>query len=314
MQDLQKNLMYKVCLSYYNDNLTQQDIGKKYGISRIMVSRLLKKAIQEKMVEIKIHSPSDTNISLERMLEAKYMLKEVVVVSCHSATDEGVISEIGEMAAHWFVNTLEGSETIALSWGKSMLGFINALPTVNYPNLKVVQMIGGLGEPGADVHGTDLTRRFAQVFNAKPSMLSSPGIVKSKTICDALKDDHQINETLKLAASADLAIMGIGGFNPSSQIYSTDIILSGEDKETLMQNNAVGDLSLHFFNQDGKLINGSLNDRIVGLEIEQIQKIPRTIGIAGGSGKHASVLAALRGKFLNVLITDEKTAQFLLKN
>lgn len=314
MQDLQKNLMYKVCLAYYNDNLTQQEIGKKYGISRIMVSRMLKKATQEKMVEIKIHPPGDTNIQLERLLEAKFNLKEVVVVSCHSSTDLDIISEIGEMAAQWFVNTLEGTETIALSWGKSMLSFINALPTINLPNLKVVQMIGGLGEPDADVHGADLTRRFAQVFNAKPSMLSSPGIVKSKTISDALKDDHQINETLKLAAGADLAVMGVGAFNPSSQIYSTDIILSDEDKEFLNQNQAVGDLSLHFFNSDGQLINGSLDDRIVGLEIEQIQQIPRTIGIAGGASKHISVLAALRGNFLNVLVTDEKTAQFLLKN
>jgi DNA-binding transcriptional regulator LsrR (DeoR family) len=313
MQDVRKKLMYKVAKAYYEDNLTQQVIGKKYGISRIMVSRLLKRAIQEKMVEIKIVQPADPNIDLEKLLEKKFGLQEVLVVSNYSDNYQDILAEIGAAAALWLVNHLDGTETIALSWGESLLSLVNSLSLLNYPELKVVQMIGGLGEPGANVHGADLTRRMAQSFNGKPLLLSSPGIVKSKSICDALKSDRQISENLKLAAKADIAIMGIGAFTRNAKIFSTNIILSERDKKYLLEKEAIADISLRFFNSNGEMIEGDINDRIVGLEFNEIQKLPRRIGIAGGSHKLKPIYAACKGKLINVLITDEDNAKKLLK-
>ncbi len=175
-------------------------------------------------------------------------------------------------------------------------------------------MIGGLGEPNAGIYGADLTRRMAQSFNGRPFILSSPGIVKSKSLCDALKSDHQIEETLKLAATADIALMGIGSFRDSSRIFSTDIILTVKDRELLTQAGAVGDISLQFFNSNGDFIKSPLNDRIVGLTLEQVLKIQRRIGIAGGKSKMEAIMAALKGKMVNYLITDEANARNLLNN
>lgn len=304
--------MYRLAVAYYEDGLTQQEIANKFGISRIMVSRLLKRAIQEKMVEIKIHPPEDHDTQLEQDLEKLYGLDEVILVDCKSTNDLTVLEEIGQGASGWLYDRLDGKETIALSWGKTLLAMVNAMPQANYPEIKIVQMIGGLGEPGADIHGADLTRRLAQTFNGRPRILSSPGIVKSKEICDGLKEDLQIAETLQLAANADIALVGIGSFTPGSNIYDAKTILNDHDKNFLLQKKAIGDISLRFYDEAGQMIEDGLNERIVGLDAVQIRKIPRRIGVSGGTGKFLTILAACRTQLINVLITDRNTGIELL--
>ena len=304
--------MYRLAVAYYQENLTQQEIANKFGISRVMVSRMLKQSILEKMVEIKIHPPDNEDAGLEQQLEALFGLDEVILVKSDAKVSQGILEDIGKTAAEWLVGRLDGKETVALSWGKTLHAMVNALPPCNFPDMRIVQMIGGLGEPEADSHASDLTFRMARVLNGKPRVLSSPGIVKTKEICENLKEDLQISETLRLAASADIALIGIGSFNSGSLIYDTDIILSQEDKKELKIHDAAGDISLRFFDAKGRLITGEINNRIVGLDAAQIAQIPRRVGISGGPGKLEAIHAACTGSLINVLITDRDTGEKLL--
>jgi DNA-binding transcriptional regulator LsrR (DeoR family) len=128
----------------------------------------------------------------------------------------------------------------------------------------------------------------------------------------ALKSDAQIAAVLKLAAEADVALVGLGAPTPHSIVLRTGTILSSEDLERLQELGAVGDIALRYMDIDGDPINLEINERIIGLTLEQIRRIPRVIGIAGGMAKHEIIRAALHGKFLDVLVTDLATAETLL--
>lgn len=312
--DLSKrNLIYKIAKDYYGNNRTQKEIADRFGISRIMVSRLLSKALNEKIVEIKIHAPEDPNLEVERQLEKKYNLKEVIVVTCASDNYGKQLKRLGEAGVDFLLRNLQGNETISISWGMSLLALVNALPNSNYPEVQITQMIGGLGYPKEDMSGTELTRRMANAFNAKAKILNSPGIVKNEALCYALKAEPQVHLTLSKAKKADIALVGIGHFSHDSVLRKSDTILSEEDIKYLNKHGAVGDISLRFFDKEGNYIRGRINDRVVGLDMEEMRKIPRVIGIAGGEHKSATIHAALKGQLIDVLITDNKTAGILLK-
>jgi DNA-binding transcriptional regulator LsrR (DeoR family) len=143
-------------------------------------------------------------------------------------------------------------------------------------------------------------------------LLPAPGIVATREMAEALKSDAQIATVLRLAAGADVALVGLGAPTPHSIVLRTGTILSGEDLERLQELGAVGDIALRYMDSDGSPINLELNERIIGLTLEQIRKIPRVIGIAGGTAKHGIIRAALHGNILDVLITDLSTAETLL--
>ena len=307
----QERIIYKVARAYYEDGLTQQEIGNKYGISRIKVSRLLSKAIENKAVQIKIASPDNTYPDLERQIETRYGLKEVVVVDADNSDPDELIASIGRAAAAYLNSNLQGHEIIGLSWGRALMSLVNSLSTEHMPKLQVVQMLGGLGEPESDFHGADLTRRMAQNFQIKPGLIHAPGIVRSKELCNELISDIQVRNTLSVAARSDIALVGLGLFSPESPLQKSEDILSREDIDLLTSLNVVGDISFRFFDNQGNYVSSEIDQRLVGLSADNLKKIPRIIGVAGGENKYQVIKAALKGKLIHVLITDNSTAEKL---
>jgi DNA-binding transcriptional regulator LsrR (DeoR family) len=210
------------------------------------------------------------------------------------------------------VRCISGDEVIATAWGTSILAMTDALPYRSWPGVTVVQLLGGLGPADTLEHSAELTQHLARKLGAKLRLLPAPGIVASRGMATALKSDAQISAVLKLAANADIALVGLGAPTPHSIVLRTGTILSGEDLERLQELGAVGDIALRYMDSDGSPINLELNERIIGLTLEQIRKIPRVIGIAGGTAKHEIIRAALHGKILDALVTDLSTAEMLL--
>lgn len=305
-------LLYKIAKAYYEDGLTQDQIGKRFGVSRIKVSRLLQQARQNRVVQITITPPMDSFGDLERELEAAYGLDEVLVVAANSSAQHEVAPRLGVATAGYLARCLGDQQVLDLSWGSTLLAVIEALAPQSLPDLRVVQMLGGLGRAESETYGADLTMRMAQTLGARMRLLPSPGIVSSKLVRDALLEDANIAETLALAARADLALVGIGSPQPGSVILEAGI-LKESDLAELRAQGAVGDIALRFFDENGCAIDHPINDRIIGLDLTQIKQIPRVIGVAGGDGKYEVIRGAVRGRLIDVLITDEFTATRLLR-
>lgn len=305
-------LLYKIAKAYYEDGLTQDQIGKRFGLSRIKISRLLQQARQSRVVQITITPPMDSFGDLERELEAAYGLDEVIVVSSAGEAQSDVVPRLGAAAANYLARCLGDQQVLDLSWGTTLLAMVEALAPQNLPDLRVVQMLGGLGRPESETYGADLTMRMAQTLGARMRLVPAPGIVSSKLVRDALLQDVNIADTLALAARADLAVVGIGAPQPGAVVMQTGI-LTETDLAELKALGAVGDIALRFFDADGRPIEHPINDRIIGLDLNQIKAIPHVVGVAGGQGKYEVVRGAVRGKLLDVLITDEFTAVRLLE-
>jgi DNA-binding transcriptional regulator LsrR (DeoR family) len=310
MQNDKNKLIYKVLQNYYERGLTQQEIAVKYGISRIKVSRMISKALAEKIVQIRINLPDDPSSDIEHELEEKFGLKEAIVID---VTPKNILNELGEAVAAYLPARLQGNESIGITWGRSILAVVNSMAAMELPDIKIIQMLGGLGNPDSETHGTDLAVRLAQLFRGRARLLNSPGIVGSKEIRDALMDNLQVSRTLKLAGDIDIALVGIGSLKEDALIVEQSKIISKAETKRLLDKGTVGDVGLRFFDREGNIVEDEINERVIGLTHQQIKKIARVIGVAGGEKKHQSILAAIKAKLINVLITDEQTARFLIK-
>ncbi len=206
---------------------------------------------------------------------------------------------------------MSGGEVVATAWGTSIMAMVDALPYRSWPDATVVQMLGGLGPAGTLEHSTELTQRIARRLGARLRLLPAPGIVASRATAEALKADPQIENALQLAANADIALVGLGAPTPDSLLLRSSTILSRQDLYRLQEAKAVGDIALRYLDANGAPLQLEINERLIGLTIEQICRIPRVIGIAGGVAKHSIIRAALRGRILDVLVTDLSTAQAL---
>ena len=306
-----RKLLYKIAMGYYEDGLTQEEIAHRSGLSRIKVSRLLDQARRERIVQISIIPAQDPKPELERRLEAIYRLDEVSVVGL--PTGAGLLRELGRAAAGYLMSRLQGGEVIGMSWGSTLRAVVDALPAESWPDMRVVQINGGLGRPEAETHGADLTRRMAESLGARPVMLSAPGIVASRMVRDALLADPQIAEPLALAARADVALVGIGAPTPDAVIRQLGALVSAAEIEAIKALGGVGDIALRYFDAHGRPVEHEINNRIIGLDLDQMKRLPRVIGVAGGSEKLEVIRAAARGRLVSVLITDEETAHRLLE-
>ena len=308
------NFLYKIAQAYYEAGQTQQEIARRYAISRPKVSRLLKKARKLGIVNITLVAPDGDKVALESALEEKYHLKEVHVVPV-ALPENGVAvaQQLGPVAAAYLLRTMHGDEVVGFAWGKTIRSMVDALPTRQWQGATIVQITGGLGDMGDSEHSTELTRRVAQKFNARLRLMQAPGIVTSRSVARALMGEPQIAGTLALAAQADIAVVGLGVLSQDSVLLREGSLLSPQDLDNLRKVGAVGDVALRYIDAGGKLIRDEINERIIGLSLDQIRAIPRVIGCAGGIEKLKVIRAALLGNILNVLITDDQTARHLLE-
>jgi len=305
-------LLYRIAQSYYADGLTQQQIARRFGLSRPKVSRLLQRARDEKVINITLVPPPSGMANLERELERKYGLEEVIIVAVSDPQDTANVKrELGPAAAECLVRCISDNEIVCIAWGLSILAMSDALPFKSCPGVTIVQMLGGLGPVDELEHSAELTRRVSQKLNARLRLLPAPGIVSTPAAAEALKADKQIAETLALAARADIAVVGLGVLQPDTILLRDGMIVTPGDLETLKAAQAVGDVALRYLDAHGNPLDMEINDRVVGLTLEQIKVIPRVIGIAGGTAKYGIIRAALRGGILDVLVTDHATAQAL---
>lgn len=307
------DLIYKIASLYFEDNQTQQKIADRMGISRIKVSRLLQQARTSGIVEISLKKPKGNFADIEKRIASIWQLKEVILSASEASDKEELLSQLGRIAAEYAGRIINGNETISLTWGNTLSVFLQKLPGMDFPNLKIVQMLGGLGSPEAAVHSSDLVRRFSDKTGGIGRFLSAPGVVTSLAVKEGLLKDPHIRETLELAEHADLAFVGIGTPASDSILMSRGTIMSQQILDELKEAGAVGDISLRFFDEKGSIVRHPINDSVIGLNAASIRNIPRVIAIAGGSEKKQAVRGAMNSGLIDVLITDYETGMNLLK-
>lgn len=306
-------LLTKVSRLYYDDGLNQDDIVARLHLSRSKVSRLLQQARDEGIVKTVIISPPGIYSEVEGRLEAKYRVQEVIVAEVRDAESPEMLSrELGAAAASYLLRVISDDEIIGIAWGYTISGMVTALEAKAYPNVHVVQMTGGIGKPESETYATELCHRMARLLSCKLVLLPAPGVVMDQRMREVYLADNHIQMAISLFSKITLAFVGVGSPTSHTILARDSSILTQEDLTDVLHHQAVGDIALRFIDEHGQLVSSEMDQRVIGIDLDQLKKIPRVVGVAGGSTKVEAIRGALRGGLLDVLITDRATAEALL--
>ena len=305
------HLLSKVSTLYYLRDQTQQEIAERLHISRPKVSRLLQEARELGIVQISVTPPTGLHIELEEQLEARFGLEEVQVIDVEAGrSSEETRRQIGAAAAGYLARTVQPGESIGIAWGTTLDAMVRAMIPFPCDGVRIVQMLGGIGRPDSESYAAALVRRLAQQLGAAPVLLPAPGVTATTAVRDALRDDPHIQAALRHFDALDAAFIGIGSVDTNPVLNDGHSLPPGAHAE-LVAAGAIGDLALRFFDADGGFVRTSLDDRILGISVQQLRDARRVVAVAGGREKLAAIRAALRTKTIDVLITDRLTARAL---
>lgn len=314
VSDEEMRLMTKIAYHYHKRGKKQSEIARQLDLSQASVSRILKRAEAAGIVRVSVSIPTGVYTELEDELCEKYGLKSAIVVHCEDESDEAVYHHVGSAAAYYVETTIGRNEIVGLaSWSSTLLAMVNSMhPLAQASNAKVVQMLGGMGNPSAEVYASKLTEQFATLVQGEPVYLAAPGIARSEDAHADIMADPFVKEATAYFDKITLALVGIGSVEPAKLLRRSGNVFSEEELNALQKAGAVGNFCLHFFNIDGQPVKLSLDKRVVSIQLEQLKKIERVVGVAGGKRKINSIRGALNGQYLDVLITDHQCAQMLM--
>lgn len=313
MVDGQVRLMTKVARMYHERGVRQADIAAALNISQAKVSRLLKRAEVVGIVRTTVTVAPGLHAELEERLEKQFGLAEAVVVDVDPEADDAeTIGALGAGAATYLEATLSGSDRIGVStWSRTLLAMtdrMRAFPTGGAT--EVVQLLGG-GSPQVQSHAHRLLGDLARILGASPVYVQAPGIVASPEIRDSLLEDSAMQEVSRHWRGLTMAVMGIGSIEPSDVLAVSGNAFPAKDRKKLIAQGAVGDICHRIFRADGTAITGEVDDRVIAIPADDLLRIPRRIGIAGGQRKREAIRGAISGGWVNALITDLQTAKDL---
>ncbi len=315
--ELESRQLYlaRVASLYYEAGKNQQQIADTLGVSRSAVSRFLTEARERGIVEIIVHYPWRTDTGLEDKIRKRFNLEGIRVLISKEKSYEEMLQGLGTLAAEEFDRLVGPESVVGMAWGSALYQMLRFIPAHRFPSLEVVQMIGATRtERKLNTDGPILAQLLAERLGGYYRHLHAPLILESAEAYKALAGDRAIRETLKRAEEADIALIGIGSTRP--ELYS--ILRAGyvDEKETIRirEEGAIGDICGQHFDIYGNEFDVDYSSRSIAIRLEKLKKIPKVIAVAGGGLKGDAVLAALRGGFMNMLITDDAAARWVVEH
>lgn len=313
--------LIKVAELYYRDGLSQQEIAQKLHTSRTSISRALIQARNEGYVQIRIQYPEQSNLGLERELEEKYGLTEALVAV--PAYDQSSDQEVAFQAVDYTLRVLKKNMVLGMTWGRAMHGFVEQLAqderlrSLSFRNVKIVPFLGTPGITQIDswdatTYSNTLATKVGNLLHCASYNLSAPMYVDGEKEKELIEGIDEISKVLRMAETADMALIGIGSMQKDSSIIKAGIRTEEEYKE-LIQKGAVGEIVGRIYDKNGQTVDEDLQRKMIGISLDKIAKIPVRVGISYGKDKIEAIKGAIAGGLVNVLVTDVPTAELLLK-
>ena len=303
-------LMLRAAQLYYHGDLTQDAIGKRLGVSRFKVGRLLDRALKERAVRIEIVHPAARLVALEDALVARFGLAGAVVVDVPDVEDEQLARERVASAAADHLAAIAPSGVIGVSWGRTMIELANRLQAGWTSADQIVQLNGAISRSAQPTRYQEVVERFGSTTGAAIQLMPAPAIVGTPELREALEADPAVAAPLKAARRAGSAVFGMGVMGADS-VHVASGYLDKRDQRRLQKAGAVGDVLGRFITIDGRIALPSLDERTVGLPLSRLCG-KQTVALAAGPGRGAVALGALRAGCMKTLVTDETTAAWVL--
>lgn len=308
MEDI--SLMVQIAKLYYEDGRTQQSIAVELGLTRLRVIELLKKTKNEGIVQIKIVDPSKDFVKLGKDIANKYGLKKVIVIPESIDRADQLKRNLGRAASAYLNETLKAGDILGVGWGFSVMETVNCLDNCEKRPITVIPLIGGGSETLPQYEVNEFIRKISIAFNGTSYLLYAPALVDNKKIKDSITTDSKIKRILDLWSKANVMLIGIGAMK-TRMPYALSKYLETQPID-FEEQGIVGDILCRFYDICGNSINIEMHERFIGIDLNTLKNSDTVIGVAGGLAKFDAILGAIKGKVVNVLITDEVVARKLV--
>ncbi|WP_315110754.1 sugar-binding transcriptional regulator [Clostridium intestinale] len=303
------NLMIKCCKLYYEENLTQNEIATILGVSRPTISRLLDEGRKSGVVKIEIVNPIENNYGiLERNIEKKYSLREVIIVD-DDKDDDAQKKNLAKACAEYLKRIVKTDDNIGVSMGTTIKNIGKYIEPNSKLNLTLVPLIGGVGQTQIEIHPNHVVMDLARAFRGDFKLLHAPAVVSNGEIRNTFLKEESLENILEMGKKVDIAIVGIGSPITDKSTMMSSGYFDVNDLKVFKKQGAAGDICLQFYDINGQSDEFEFNNRVIGVELDNIKKIPTVIGVAGGEEKIEAIVGALNGKFINVLVTNYSNAK-----
>lgn len=311
MDSKDRNLLVEIAVMYYLEGKTQTEISKEMYMSRPKVSRLLKKARDLNVVDIKINYDSDDLNRLKKQVQHRFGIESVVIVKTLSNENE-TIKEIGKAAASELKFHLRDDIKVGMSWGRTVRAMVSAFKEKKLKDIKVIELFGAV-EYGEDTQEfLSIGYEFSKKVNGTFYPLPAPLYISDPKTRNILLENPIINNTLQMIDECDLIITSLGVVNSSYPQRIWDAHVDANTREELIKQGVEGYLCAHFFDQDGQFIEHEINDQIIGIKTKSIKK-NKIMLVAGGKSKWKAIYSILKGGYVNTLVADDKTLKTIIE-
>jgi deoxyribonucleoside regulator len=305
--------LHTVASLYHLEGKTQAEIADLIGVSRTRILRALQEARTVGIVQISVVDPSGTDEALAHELTAAFGLASAVVVAGHPDDVVFTRRRVGAAAARYLDDTLPNAATLGLGWGRTLFEVTQALDSDRRRSLRVVPLMGGLGQvaPSFQVH--DMARVVSERLGGSWIPFYLPGIVDDPDTHAALLATADAAPVRAAWSSLDIALFGIGDVDLSRELqmlFAT--YLSDEVKDRMRRSGVVGDVCMRFLRADGAAVDDALR-HLLAIELDALRRTPRKVAVACGAEKASAILAAIRGDLVDTLVTDVGAARALLR-
>lgn len=301
----------EVARLYYEEGKSQAEIGKLFDISHSTVSRMIKDAHELKIVEVIVRYPFRTIPSLAQDIKNHFGLKAVFVMPKSGNSYRELINNLSQLAARTLEDYLWDGSTLGLSLGMAVAATVRRVKITQPMHIKVVRLQGAT--ENELMEGTDLAQILSSQLGNDSTIIPSPWIMKSVAACQLILQEPSVSESIRLAENADIGLVGMGSMQPEISTILRNNLISEQELNALKAAGAVGEICGKHYDQEGKILDVDFNRRTVAIEIEKLAHFETVIGVAASAAKAHAILGAIRGRLINVLVTDEEAAQALLK-
>jgi DNA-binding transcriptional regulator LsrR (DeoR family) len=303
-----EDLLVAVAHFYYIEGFTQEEVARRLNLSRIAVTRMLKRAREKDIVQVSIKQPLPALYQLGLDLEKRFHLQMVRVVPARATPGE-TLDALGRGGAELLNGLIRPGCRIGAAWSETVsaiLPYIRRLPE-RFPCI-VNELAGTYLAPDVSY---SVSWPLAKALGAPLESIPVPVLVKSEEAKNVMLQEEMIRKSLSNATRVDAAFVGLGNISENSSLARTGYIQDPHIEE-LRQKGAVGDILMRYYDAAGRHIRMSFDPRIISLTWEHIRKLPLIVAMAFGSHKIEAIRGALRGRIIHGLVTDKGTAEALL--
>ena len=306
------DLMTEISTLYYVQGETQETIANRLGHSRVRIGRLLKRAQAEGIVDVRVRLHPAVSVEIEQELKRRFGLKRALI-ALDNADPDVQRSSVASLVADHLSRSLTDGQIVAVGMGRNVAAVADNVFLAESLKVSFVCAIGGSLRAGEHMNPDHICRRLASRFGGDSETLYAPALVQSGELRDALYENSTVRQTLDRARRADTALIGVGDVSEDSNMVRMGWFSAQEIAEA-RRSGTVGDMmGYDFIDIHGKPSATQMQGRVVGLNIQDLARIPDVIAIASENTKAVGILGALRTGVIDTLATSVTNAHTILR-